>query len=88
MRRRTGSAELARRVARDLQSLNSLVFVELDADRAEQATDLAADLGLRGMDAVVVQAAKEFRTALVSLDEEIIGKARHAVTVRDVASFD
>jgi len=84
IRRRTGSEELAARVARNLQSLDSFRFVELDSERAMQGMDLAAKLSLRGMDAIVVQVAGEFETTFVSLDEELNNRARGAIVVREV----
>ena len=84
VKRRTGSEELARRVTRDLQSISSLRFVELDAERANQSAGLAIASGLRGMDAVVVQVAREFEAGLVSLDEELVHKARSVATVINI----
>lgn len=87
VRRRTGSEELASRVAQDLQGLNSFKFVELDTERARQAIELAVTSGLRGMDAVVVQVAKEFETILVSLDEELLSRVGSTVNTQEVRSL-
>jgi predicted nucleic acid-binding protein len=87
IKRRTGSDELAHRVARDLESFDSFRLVELDAERAGQAVALAVALGLRGMDAVVLQIAKEFETTFVSLDEELALKASTVVATQGIASF-
>lgn len=41
-----------------------------------EAADIAAKTGLRGMDALVVQVAREFGADLISFDEEMIKKAK------------
>ena len=87
IRRRTGSEELARRVQRDLLALMPLRFVELDARRAEEAMEVASTVGVRGMDAVVMQVAKEFGSTLVTLDEDLARRASSIVTVRAVGSL-
>ena len=52
----------------------TISFVVLDDKSANQAADLAAKTGVRGMDALLIQVAKEFGTELISFDEEIMGK--------------
>ena len=47
----------------------------LDDKSANQAADLAAKTGVRGMDALVIQVVKEFRTELISFDDEMVLKA-------------
>lgn len=39
---------------------------------------------MRGMDAIVVQIAREFDAILVSLDDEMIKKAKNIVKVKSV----
>ena len=39
---------------------------------------------MRGMDAIVVQIAREFNTTLVSLDSEMIIKAKSTVKIKSV----
>ena len=85
IRRRTGSQELARRVGRDLGSLDSLRFVELDRARAQWAVELATAAGVRGMDALVVQVAVEFGATLLSLDEDLLERVKGVVQTRSVS---
>jgi predicted nucleic acid-binding protein len=87
IRRRTGSEALAQRVQRDLSSLGALQFVELDARRADEAASIALETGVRGMDAIVLQVAKEFGAALVSLDDDMIERAKARVQVKSLADL-
>jgi predicted nucleic acid-binding protein len=75
IRRRTGSEKLAREVKLKLLNIETISFVVLDDKSANQAADLAAKTGVRGMDALVIQVAKEFRTELISFDDEMVLKA-------------
>ena len=72
IKRRTGSTDLALRVKRDLQNINALKFLELTSQRAEKAAEIASEIAIMGMDALVVQVAREFNAPLVTLDKEII----------------
>lgn len=75
IRRRTGSNRLSLEVKKELLSSESITFVVLDENSADQASDIAAEIGIRGMDAIVVQVAKEFGSKLISFDNEMIAKA-------------
>ena len=79
IRRRTGQKELAQKVKRELLSMDAVNFIVLDPDAALEASDIAIEIGVRGMDAVVIQTAKEYNTSLVSLDMEMIEKAADLV---------
>ena len=68
IRRRTGQKELAQKVKRELLSMDAVNFIVLDPDAALEASDIAIEIGVRGMDAVVIQTAKEYNTSFVSLD--------------------
>lgn len=87
IRRRTGSADLADRAYHDLMALGAFRFVELDAQRAREAADIARQTGVRGMDAIVVQVAREFGSALVSIDAEMVERVQNLVTVQPVTTF-
>ena len=84
IKRRTGSKELALRVRDDLLAISTINFMGLDAVSAVDATEIAAKIGVRGMDAVVIQVAKEFGIPLVTLDQEMLEKARMVVEVMDL----
>ena len=84
VKRRTDSEHLASRVKELLQNMDTMNFVELEAARADSAANLASKIGLRGMDAIVVQVAEEFHTTLVTLDEEMMEKAKRFVNIRNI----
>jgi predicted nucleic acid-binding protein len=75
IRRRTGSEELALEVKKALLEIDSVSFIVIDDKAAENAADLAAKSAVRGMDALVIQVAREFGTELVSFDREMMTKA-------------
>ena len=76
VRRRTGSEELAREVGKQLLEIEAVFFVGLDDKSAQDAAEIAVKTGVRGMDALVLQVARDFSTELMSFDEEMIAKAR------------
>ena len=69
--RRTGDPELALRDAELAFLGGQVVFVDLDAALADEATGLAAAYGLRGADAVYAATARRFEAILVTLDGEL-----------------
>jgi predicted nucleic acid-binding protein len=75
VRRRTGSEELALEVKRVMLDIDSVSFIVIDEKAAEDAADLAAKSSLRGMDALVIQVAREYDTELISFDQEMMAKA-------------
>lgn len=84
LKRRTGSDKLAEKTWEELQRMETVNFFELTKDRANEAAILAMKLGLKGMDAVVVQIAKENNTGLVTLDDEIAEKVKGIVRIISV----
>ncbi len=84
IKRRTGSSYLAERVKEDLCDINSIVFLDIVSTRAHQAADIAKEIGVRGMDAIVIQAAREFNAPLVSLDKEMLERSKSIIVTRDV----
>jgi len=81
--RRTREPRLAHQAVRRLLALPSLRVAALDADLAEHASALAAELALRGADAVYVALAERLGLPLVSWDRE--QRSRAAGTVEVVA---
>lgn len=63
------------------ESMNFIGYSELTIKRMKEATELAIKLEIRGMDAIVVQVAKERKRTLITFDEEMAEKARAAVKV-------
>jgi predicted nucleic acid-binding protein len=82
VKRRTGSDLLAERIKNDLPGIGSLYFLDLEFNRANEAANIAKKSGVRGMDAIVIQIAKEFNATLISLDNEMIRKAKRIVEVK------
>jgi predicted nucleic acid-binding protein len=74
IRRRTGSEELATEVKEELLKIENVSFVILDQRAAEDAADIAIQKGVRGMDALVMQTAREYETELVTFDDEMMKK--------------
>ena len=75
VRRRTGSQDLALEVLKALETLDTVSFVILDGRSSAKAARIAASTGLRGMDALVVQVAKEYKAELITFDLEMEQKA-------------
>ncbi len=84
IKRRTGSTKLAKRVKNDFLAIDTINFTDLESTRASDASDIAMNLGVRGMDAIVIQTAKEFNIPLITLDKEMIEKAKSFVDIRAV----
>lgn len=76
VKRRTGSGQLSREVMRELRKIENIAFVDLDSKAAEEAAEIAIRTGTRGMDALVIQVAKDFGSELITFDEEMIEKAK------------
>ena len=56
-------------------------FIPLDDALTRIASDLVADLALRGADAVYVAVTQQYGTTLVTLDQEVLNRATQVVTV-------
>jgi len=84
IKRRTGSEHLAERVKSGLENIDSINFLDLISIRADDAADIAKETGVRGMDAIVIQVAKEFGSPLVSLDIEMTERSRFIVDIIDI----
>jgi len=63
------------------ENMNFIAYSELTGKRRMEATEFAIELKLRGMDAIVVQVAKEKNGVLITFDEEMAEKAKMAVEV-------
>lgn len=76
VKRRTGSGQLSREVMRELRKIENIAFVDIDSKAAEEAAEIAIRTGTRGMDALVIQVAKDFGSELITFDEEMMEKAK------------
>jgi predicted nucleic acid-binding protein len=70
------------------ESMNFTGYSALSGRRRREATELAVKLKLKGMDAIVVQVAKEKKAALATFDEEMAEKAKAAVEVLTLKQFE
>jgi predicted nucleic acid-binding protein len=68
--RRTGEPRLAHQAMRQMLRVPRFRLVGMDSRLAEAAARLAADLGLRGADAVYVATAQQLNVPLVTWDSE------------------
>lgn len=84
IKRRTGSESLAEMVKSGLKDMSSIIFMDLISIRADDAAKIAKETGVRGMDAIVIQIAKEFDSPLVSLDMEMIERSKSVVTTVNI----
>jgi predicted nucleic acid-binding protein len=66
----TGSPSLARSAAAHLYAFDLIRLVAFDQGLVNEATALAATLGLRGMDSFYVATARRLGISLVTLDSE------------------
>ncbi len=80
--RRNRSEAEAKQVKSAMEALVAqelLSIIPLGSSDASSASDLAISTGLRGADAIIVNAAKQTKSRLVTFDEEIKKKAKSAV---------
>ncbi len=80
--RRTGDPDLARRTLDELYRLPGLRLIGMEGSLIEAAGNLAAQLGLRGADAVYVAAAEYLNLPLCTLDEEQAQRAAYRVKIQ------
>ena len=80
--RRTGVPDLAHQAVQQLQRMRTLRLVALDQRLGQAASQLAADLGLRGADATYVAIADQLQIPLLTWDHEHVVKAGKRITVR------
>jgi predicted nucleic acid-binding protein len=64
-----------------LRALPNLQLVPLDDALADAAAEIAADLGLRGMDAIYVATARRYGCTLITLDDEPLRRAAAIIRV-------
>jgi predicted nucleic acid-binding protein len=78
--RRTGDSALAHQSVQSLLRFPALRLISMRSNLVERAAELAADLRLRGADALYVAVAWQLRIPLVTWDQE------HTVRVRGMIS--
>lgn len=58
IKRRTGSESLAEMVKSGLEDMSSIIFMDLISIRADDVAKIAKETGVRGMDTIVIQIAR------------------------------
>ena len=81
IRRRTNNESIGYAVYRNLFNQKSINWLEMTADAAEKACILGNNTGLRGGDAIVLQAAEQYGYPLITKDRELIKKAPKGIFV-------
>ncbi len=79
--RRTGDPKLARQALDHLQNLPGLRLVQMDQPTVQDASQLAASLGLRGADSDYVAVAARLNLPLATLDADQHARAASVIRV-------
>lgn len=85
--RGTENKQLAIEFARTLQGLPHLMLIPLEEVMARQALTLAAELRLRGSDAVYASTAFKYASTLITLDKEMHDRAETRITTQYPEEF-
>lgn len=81
-------AVLVKRQLDKWENMNLIGYSELSGRRRRDAAEIAVNLKLRGMDAIVVQVAKEKKAALLTFDKEMAEKSKVIVEVLTLEEFE
>lgn len=87
---RRAGVEKAIAVKRELdkwEDMNFITYKELDTSRRREAVEIAVKTRLKGMDAIVVQVAKEKKAVLITFDEKMAEKAEATIKVLTEKDF-
>jgi predicted nucleic acid-binding protein len=87
VRRRTGREDMAAALTEALLLSPLITISPLTLEVAAESAACAVRLGLRGADACYVATARLERTTLITLDQEVIERARILVDVRSPAEW-
>ena len=82
--RRAGDPALAKQAISLVQQIPGVRLVSLNRDLMQTAASLAADLGLRGADALYVAVAAYLRAPLATLDHEQKQRATSLIAVLEI----
>lgn len=67
--------------------MDTVYLIELIKSRAEEAAAISAETGLKATDAIVIQAARENNSYLVTLDSEMERVAKDVCRIRPISDF-
>lgn len=70
------------------ENMNFIAFQELSRRRRSEAAEVAVELRLKGMDAIVVQVAMEKQAALVTFDGQMAERVKGRVEVLTPEDFE
>jgi predicted nucleic acid-binding protein len=76
IKRRTNSEILALKVKEKLLNSKFIEFVDVNFKIMNESAELAAKLGLRGMDTIIVEVSRENNSKLITYDKEILEKLK------------
>ena len=74
-------ARMAKDQIEKWENLGLFIFADLDKRRRIKADELALNLRVRGMDAIIIQLAKEKNATLVTFDNEMANRTRGLIKV-------
>jgi predicted nucleic acid-binding protein len=80
--RSTGRPDLAHRIVHAIENQQAIELAPITVTLASAAAHLAADLGLRGADAIYVALAAQKSEVLVTLDRELVERGGGVVVVQ------
>lgn len=80
--RRTGDSSLGRTAIAELERIPVVRLVDLDTMLGKDAARLAAELHLRGADAVYVALAAQRNLPLITWDQEMLSRASNLIGIR------
>jgi predicted nucleic acid-binding protein len=80
--RRMNSPAAGEKALREVQTNSSMTIMDVDVKLGTRAALVASSLSLRGADAIYVALAEHMRCTLVTLDLEVIARARNLIDVR------
>jgi predicted nucleic acid-binding protein len=81
LRRRSGNKQFAHRLYEDLAFLESINWLDITFDVAQQACIMGIATGLKAVDATILQVSEEFGIPLLTKDKEIKEKAPKSIFI-------
>jgi predicted nucleic acid-binding protein len=81
LRRRSGNEQSAHRLYEDLVSIESINWLDITFDIAQQACIMGITTGLKAVDATILQVSEEFGIPLLTKDKELKEKAPKNILV-------
>ena len=86
-RANVAAAEKAMVQLQKWRDMRLIEYSELTEERSRESAELAVRLRVKGMDAIVIQAAKERESVLITFDDEMANRAKGATKIAKPESF-